>query len=236
MYLNIKENAIFLADAHFNTNRNEFGTFLELLEKGDITTSQLILMGDIFEFLTQESFYFVKQNDSLIKQLNRLSKTIEMIYLEGNHDYNLEKLFPNILVIPREKQPFIAQYNNQEIALSHGDNFTNTSYNLYCKIIRNKPLLKFLNAIDFNHWLSKKIDTALLKKNICHNFRGFETFIEKRLSNYSSKIVIEGHYHQGKEFTINDIRYVNIPSLYCSKEYMVLEHNQFKVLKLKDTL
>ncbi len=233
MYLNIKENAIFIADAHFNTKRNELGTFLDLLQREVICTPQLILMGDMFDFLTQESFYFVKQNERLIKQLNDLSLKIEMIYLEGNHDYNLEKLFPNILVIPREKQPFIAQYNNQEMALSHGDNFTNTSYNLYCQIIRNKPLLKFLNTIDFNHWLSNKIDTALKQKNICHIFTGFESFVEKRLTHYNSKIVVEGHYHQGKEFNINGTRYVNIPSLFCSKEYMVLEQNAFKICSIE---
>lgn len=233
MYLNIKENAIFIADAHFNMYRNELEVFLNLLERDIITTPQLILMGDIFDFLTQESYYFVEQNHVLINRLNTLSLRIEMIYLEGNHDYNLEKLFPNILVIPRGKQPFIAQYNNQEIALSHGDNFTNTSYNLYCQVIRNKPLLKFLNAIDFNHWLSKKIDVALMQKNICHLFTNFETYVEKRLTHYHSKIVIEGHYHQGKEFNLNGTRYVNIPSLFCSKEYMVLEQNAFKICSIE---
>jgi UDP-2,3-diacylglucosamine hydrolase len=232
MYLNIKENAIFIADAHFNMYRNELEVFLNLLERDIITTPQLILMGDIFDFLTQESYYFVEQNHVLINQLNALSLRIEMIYLEGNHDYNLEKLFPNILVIPREKQPFIAQYNNQEIALSHGDNFTNTSYNFYCQVIRNKPLLKFLNAIDFNHWLSKKIDRALMQKNICHSFTGFKSFVEKRLTHYRSKIVVEGHYHQGKEFTVDETRYVNIPSLFCSKEYMVLAQNTFTIMNI----
>lgn len=232
MYLNIKENAIFVADAHFNAKRNEFGLFLNLLEEKRITPSQLFLMGDMFDFLTQESFYFIQQNDAIIQKLNALSLNIEMIYLEGNHDYNLEKLFPNITIIPREKQPFLVHYNNQEIALSHGDNFTDTFYNFYCQIIRNKPLLKFLNAIDFNHWLSKKIDAGLSGKNICHSFSGFEALVEKRLKNYSSKIVVEGHFHQGKEFTIQGTRYINIPSLFCSKTYMVLQEGAFIIQTL----
>lgn len=232
MYLNIKENAIFIADAHFNTKRGELASFLNLLENNVIVTPQLILMGDIFDFLTQESFYFIEQNHLLINRLNALSLKIEMIYLEGNHDYNLEKLFPNMLVVSRNQQPLIAQYNQQEMALSHGDNFTNTSYNFYCQVIRNKPLLKFLNAIDVNHWLSKKIDASLKQKNICHSFTGFKSFVEKRLTHYRSKIVVEGHYHQGKEFTVHGTRYVNIPSLFCSKEYMVLAQNTFTIMNI----
>ncbi|MFA7084001.1 MAG: UDP-2,3-diacylglucosamine diphosphatase [Arcobacteraceae bacterium] len=225
--LNIKQNAIFVADAHFNIKRNELSVFLDLIEQKKINPPQLFLMGDMFDFLTQESFYFVKQNSTIIKRLNNLSKEIEIIYLEGNHDYNLEKLFPNIEVISREKQPLKAYLNKEEIALSHGDNFTPTSYNIYCKIIRNKPLLKFLNAIDFNHWLSCKIDKALTKKNICHEFKNFEELVERRLKNYKTNTVIEGHFHQGKEYTLDKKRYVNVPSLFCSKAYMVLEEGKF---------
>ena len=42
--------------------------------------------------------------------------------------------------------------------MSHGDIFTPWHYNLYCTIIRNKPLLVFLNLIDFGNVISKKIE------------------------------------------------------------------------------
>jgi UDP-2,3-diacylglucosamine hydrolase len=226
-HLTIAESAIFVADSHFNQQRDAFYLFLKQLHNKTIVTSQLFLMGDMFEFITQESHYFVEQNQEVITLLNELSLMIEIIYLEGNHDYNLEKLFPKISVIPRNKQPLIAKYHNQSVALSHGDNFTPFFYNLYCAIIRNKPLLIFLNAIDVNHWLSKKIDKALSAKNICHTFTHFEQWVSKRIEHYDAHLIIEGHYHQGKEFIFAHKRYVNVPSLFCSNEYLVLENNQF---------
>lgn len=225
--LPIQESAIFVADSHFNQQRDAFYLFLEQLNNNTITTTQLFLMGDMFEFITQESHYFVEQNRKVITLLNELSLRIEIIYLEGNHDYNLEKLFPKIAVITRKNQPLMAQYQQQTVALSHGDNFTPFFYNLYCAIIRNKPLLLFLNAIDFNHWLSKRIDKALSAKNICHTFTHFEKWVEKRLEHYDADVIIEGHFHQGKEFVFTDKRYINVPSLFCSKEYVVLHNNQF---------
>ncbi len=73
------------------------------------------------------------------------------------------------------------KYQNKKLALSHGDNFTPNLYNIYCKIIRNHKLLKFLNSIDYNNFISKKIYYTLMKKNICHNFTAFEELAKKEL-------------------------------------------------------
>jgi UDP-2,3-diacylglucosamine hydrolase len=234
MCLNILDDALFVADAHDNEQRKCFYYFLKALLQKSITSKQLFLMGDMFDFITQESHYFIQQNQELIKMINTLSNTIEIIYLEGNHDYNLQLLFPKVLVVPREKQPLIAQYQNQKIALSHGDNFTPFSYNVYCAIIRNKPLLRFLNAIDFNFWLSKRIEKALSVKTICKPFKTFAQLVEKRIQNYQCDVVIEGHFHQGGVYTLSNTSYVNIPSLYCQQAYVQLSNKEFKTIKLKE--
>jgi UDP-2,3-diacylglucosamine hydrolase len=224
MSLSIKENAIFIADSHYNEKKPEFLAFLRKLQTKEIQTTQLFLMGDMFDFISGESVYFIKKNKEVIDLLNELSQSIEMIYLEGNHDYNLKELFAHMQVFSRNEQPIDATYQDKSVALSHGDLYVNTSYDLYCKVIRNRPLLKFLNAIDFGHWLSKKIHFALLDKDICHNFIGFEKHSKKRVSYYKEDIVIEGHFHQGKQYEFDGKRYINIPSLTCSKEYSVISN------------
>ncbi len=227
MSLNLQENALFIADSHFNENRPELLLFLQKLQSNEIKTTQLFLMGDMFDFISGESLYFIKQNQKIINILNELSQNIEMIYIEGNHDYNLKKLFPNIKVYSKEKQPVIAMYHDQSVALSHGDLYVSGTYDIYCKIIRNKPLLTFLNFIDFNYWLSKKIHFGLLGKNICHKLLNFDDIVKKRINYYNEDIVIEGHYHQGKQFIFDNKKYVNIPSLACSKEYSCVNNTLF---------
>ncbi|APW65085.1 UDP-2,3-diacylglucosamine hydrolase [Poseidonibacter parvus] len=227
MFLKLQDNAIFVADSHYNLKNKEFLVFLEQLDSKKIECSQLILMGDNFDFLSGESKYFIKQNEILIQLLNKLSLNIEIFYLEGNHDYNLQKLFPHIQVLKREEQPLLGKYKDKTLALSHGDNFINWQYDLYCSVIRNPILLKFLNMIDFGNFISKKIDSSLLGKNICHKMKDFNLLVKKRINNYKSDIIIEGHYHQGSTFEFKDKKYVNIPSLCCDKKYIKIINYEF---------
>jgi UDP-2,3-diacylglucosamine hydrolase len=223
MCLSIKKGAILVADSHYNEKNQEFLIFLNKLLKKEIKTTQLFLMGDMFDFISSESKYFVKRNQELIDIINKLSNNIEIIYLEGNHDYNMKSLFTNVTVYAREEQPLKAKYGQKSVSLSHGDNFTPWNYNLYCKIIRNNSFLVFLNLIDFNNFISKRIYYRLIKKNICSLMDNFNEFAKRRIQNYSSDIIIEGHFHQGKSFQFNNQLYVNIPSLCCEKKYFILE-------------
>lgn len=222
MYLNILDDSIFVADSHFNEKNQEFLIFLEKLLCKKIETKQLFLMGDMIDFISGESKYFIKRNQRILDIINELSKTIEIVYLEGNHDYNMAKLLPKVKVYKRQEQPVKAKYKNKSVSLSHGDNFTPWHYDLYCAIIRNRLLLIFLNMIDFKNFISKKIYYSLLKKNICSRMSNFEQFAKKRMDNYTSDIIIEGHFHQGKQFKLNNQLYVNVPSLCCDKKYFIL--------------
>ena len=114
---NINENAIFIADSHFNEKRSQLLTFLKKLKAKEIETEQLFLMGDMFDFISGESKYFIKRNNKVITLLKELSLNMEIIYLEGNHDYNLKELFPNIKVYKRESQPIFMTYQNQSSAI-----------------------------------------------------------------------------------------------------------------------
>ena len=227
MYLSIKQGAIFVADSHFNEKNQEFLTLLQKIEKKEIETTQIFLMGDMIDFISSESRYFVKQNIEIIELLNKLSTKIEIIYLEGNHDYNLKSLFPNINVIKRENQPLFAKLGEKTVSLSHGDNFINWKYDLFCKFIRNTIFLRFMNFIDINFFISKKIENVLLSKNICHKMNNFEHIVKRRLENYNTDIVIEGHYHQGVEYVFDNKKYINIPSLCCQKKYMRISKSGF---------
>jgi len=227
MYLSIKQGAIFVADSHYNQKNKQFLIFLEKLKNREIKTSQLFLMGDMIDFISGESRYFIKQNSAVIELLNILSNEIEIIYLEGNHDYNLKTLFPKIKVVKRENQPLLAKFENTTISLSHGDNFINWKYDFYCKFIRNTIFLRFMNLIDFNFSISKKIENALVKKNICHKMNNFEQIVTKRLKNYNTDVVIEGHYHQGDIYVIDNKKYINIPSLCCQNKYITINNLEF---------
>ena len=90
MYLSIKQDSIFVADSHYNQKNKQFLFFLKQIENKKIKTTQLFLMGDMIDFISGESRYFIKQNSAVIKLLNKLSNEIEIIYLEGKIKQELQ--------------------------------------------------------------------------------------------------------------------------------------------------
>ena len=218
--MTIQKGAIFIADAHYNQNRKELKELLLKISSDEVQTSQLFLMGDIFDFLSDEITYFKKQNQDVIEIINSLSQTLEIVYLEGNHDFNLKNLFPKVNIISRKQQPLIATFEEKKVALAHGDIFTPQSYELYTKLIRSTIVQKILNIIDIDYWLSKKVNSWLLEKKICNKCNDFNLFAKNRIEKYSYLVdvdmIIEGHFHYGKQFE----SYINVPSLACAKDDM----------------
>ncbi|MGK0255500.1 MAG: UDP-2,3-diacylglucosamine hydrolase [Arcobacteraceae bacterium] len=223
----IQNNAIFIADSHHNTKRSQLNNLLTQLKLGHIQSTQIFLMGDIFDFLSEEIEYFKSLNYKIISLINELSRTHEVLYLEGNHDFNLYKIFPNVTVIQRKEQPLFIKQEDKIIALSHGDIFTPKSYDLYTSVIRNRKVLKFVNFLDIKNFFSKFVEKKLMKKNLCHKQDNYLDFVQNRIKSYNSisatDLIIEGHFHQG---SISD-KYINIPSLVCDNKYMIYQNGQF---------
>ena len=227
-YLNIKEDAIFIADSHYNTQRIDLEILLNQIIINEIKTSQIFLMGDMFDFLSYEIKYFVKINQNIINLINNISKTKEVIYLEGNHDFDIKKLFFNIKVISRNEQYSMFKYNNKKVYISHGDIYTPIMYNIFTTILRNKYFLKLLNLFDINNKISKYFEKRLMSKSICHDFEDFDGFANKRIQKYNidkNDLIIEGHFHQGQIYN----NYINIPSLACDNKYMQIINKKFEV-------
>ncbi len=221
--IRLQDSALFIADSHYNSSRQMLLEILLKIQNNQIVTSQIFFMGDMFDFLSQEIEYFKTINHNVIDLINTLSLSIEIIYIEGNHDFNLSTLFPNITVVSREIQPIPIEYKLKNILIAHGDIFTPISYEIYTIIIRNHYFLRFLNLIDINNFISKFVEQKLKSKNICHKQDNFTQFIEKRISLYDTDLTIEGHFHQGY---IND-KYINIPSLCCDNRYIAFEDDIF---------
>ncbi|MBQ6223824.1 MAG: metallophosphoesterase, partial [Campylobacter sp.] len=90
----IKSGAIFLSDAHANTNRANFRAFLQELNslENENLPSQIFMLGDMFDFLANTT-YSQKFYEFEINLINEISKKCEIFYFEGNHDFNLAEIF-----------------------------------------------------------------------------------------------------------------------------------------------
>ena len=211
------QKTIFIGDTHYNSDRTHLMSVLETFMNHEAQT--IFLCGDIFDFLSEDIEYFKLQNQEPIRLINKLSKTKNIIYLEGNHDFNLRDIFPKCEVISRENQPYIFNLKNKTTAISHGDIGTPALYNIYTYIIRSRAMGKLLNILDIGGIISKIVQRNLQAKLICKQMKNFDNFAIKRLLFYEKHkvdIVIEAHYHQGKRYR----NYINLPGFACDKTYL----------------
>ena len=222
--ITIQEQALFIADSHYPHHGDVFLDLLKKLERGEIQTSQLFLMGDNFDLLFGYNDYIQTFSKEAIDLLQLLSKKFEIHYFEGNHDFCLTEIFPDIQVYEREQQPVIFHFNEKKVAISHGDKYaTGFGYNFYCKVLRNKSTLTFLRPFEkviIDHRMKK-----LSHKHICLTFNSFEKRVEEILEHYKEvDLVIEGHFHQCKILG----KYISLPSLACQGMVGVMEEGEMR--------
>ncbi|AJD05365.1 UDP-2,3-diacylglucosamine diphosphatase [Campylobacter lari] len=236
----IKENAIFIADAHENENRRGFWEFLQALKDKKIQTPQLFLMGDIFDLL----IYEVKATHGFAKAyidlLEELADEIEIIYLEGNHDFNLAKFFKKVKVFSIKQQPLLCEFQDKTLVkLAHGDIFLKPFLQFCLKSLRNHYLLFFLNFLNVisKEKITQKILKNQNKKQLIRKIPHFSTLIKERLKHYNIGFVIEGHYHQDVFLEYENIKYLNLATFAYKESFFVVKYEpeiRFHKIELKE--
>jgi len=235
----IKDGALFVADAHANENRKEFLKLLKLIKNQKIKTPQLFLMGDIFDLLVGEIEHTILKNAEFIDLINKISQKIEVYYFEGNHDFNLKKLFPKALVFPLDSQPAIFKHKKTKLLLSHGDLNSGIVNTIYTIIIRNRTVLSLLNLINGagGYFISKKILSNLAKKRICAKIKDFKTIVKQRLKYYDTDeidMVLEGHFHQGAQYKFDKLLYKNFSSFACNGSFFIVQSHSKTIFLSKN--
>ncbi|WP_257396557.1 UDP-2,3-diacylglucosamine diphosphatase [Campylobacter lari] len=236
----IKENAIFIADAHENENRSGFWDFLQALKDKKIQTPQLFLMGDIFDLL----IYEVKATHDFAKAyvdlLEELAGEIEIIYLEGNHDFNLAKFFKKVKVVNIKQQPLPCEFQDKTLVkLAHGDIFLKPFLQFFLKSLRNHYLLIFLNFLNVvsKEKITRKILKNQHKKQLIRKIPHFVTFMKERIKHYDVKFIIEGHYHQDVFLEFESIKYLNLPTFAYKESFFIVKYEpeiRFHKIELKE--
>lgn len=227
----LHEGAILVADSHYAPWRPEFIDFLSALEKGEIQTPQLILMGDNFDLLFGSVAQTLRLNQKAIDLLNGLSLKLPILYLEGNHDFRLSSIFPHIRVIDRAHQPLIMNHNGSRIALLHGDIGVSFGYRIYTALIRNRVILYGLNILNerFGGFIINTLIERMKRKNHCQKIENFEAIAQRHLGaewTFGCDTVIEGHYHQNRTFKYDSLTYCNLGAFACNERVYGVKSSQ----------
>ncbi len=231
--ITIKEGAFIVSDAHYSYLRPQFLEFIKAIDSKKLFPTQLIFMGDIFDALFGQVIYTHIQNREIIDLINKISLNMEIIILEGNHDFNLKNIFLNAEVFQISQQPLLCKYNKKRVYLAHGDFNAGFGYKIYTMLIRNPLLLSILAYVDNigAHFILKRLDEQLGKKNDCKKLDNFENFISKRVfDKYKCDYFIEGHFHQNRVFNLKEFSYINLAAFACNQRYFTVNSLQDKEL------
>ncbi|MDF1882689.1 UDP-2,3-diacylglucosamine hydrolase [Sulfurimonas sp. SAG-AH-194-C21] len=237
--IELQEGALIISDAHYSTARPKLLSLIKDIHSKKIITPQLILMGDIFDALFIQVPKTQENNREMIELLNEISEEIELIYLEGNHDFNLQNIFLNAKVISLKEQPIICSFQDKKVALAHGDFDIGVSYQIYTAFIRNSLVLNVLNIINSltNNFILTKLDSYLDEKDDCKEFIGFETYTQgRRLDTFGCKYFIEGHYHQNKSFSFSKLNYINLAAFACNQRYFTVKSTKDNELVIDENI
>ena len=224
----LRPGALLVADAHYSARRPELLPFLKAVASGEIAATQLILMGDIFDLLFGGIPMTLERNAEAVGTINAIAERMEVIYLEGNHDFQLAAYFPKLRVYPLSSQPVVCRFEGHEVMLAHGDWGTDLGYRLYSSVIRSKTVLALLKVIDIltGHSIIRWLDRYLEEKEDCNEFVGFDVYVRRRLERLDLEKTdwfIEGHYHQNRGVEGASCRYFNLAAFACNQRYFELQ-------------
>jgi UDP-2,3-diacylglucosamine hydrolase len=228
----LKPGALFIADAHYHSERRELFFYLQTLL--DSPPPQLFLMGDIFDLLIGTFPGLLDENRELIELIEQLGKRCEVYFFEGNHDFLLEGVFRHVTYVPLAKQPMLFAFGGQRVAVSHGDFDENPAHNLFTRLLRNRFFITALHWATFDflgNWFVKKVQRNLKAKKLCRTFDDFEAFIIKKIKKnfQNADVVIEGHYHQGCLIKHDGKLYCNVDGFACNQSSIVVESAHDKI-------
>ncbi|MDR2100727.1 MAG: UDP-2,3-diacylglucosamine diphosphatase [Campylobacteraceae bacterium] len=213
----IKDGALFVADAHENgTNRAFFSKLLHVIKSGEIPTPQLFLMGDMFDLLVGGA----KRTHALFKDeidaLEEIAQKVDVFYFEGNHDFNLDGIFSKVKTVSLKKQPLIFENECGLFGLAHGDLGEKFTYRFYTALIRNPFLIALLNLFDRGGLVSNSVLKRLEKKELCVKMEDFENIAARKILSYQKcDFIVEGHYHQNQMFVSKKCTYINLGAFAC---------------------
>ncbi|RDU64712.1 UDP-2,3-diacylglucosamine diphosphatase [Helicobacter sp. MIT 14-3879] len=235
--ITINNDAIFIADSHTQDGRD---SLIYNLKKIKFLPSQIFLLGDISNILIGNINRSVISNKDLIDIINFLSNSSQVIYFEGNHDFHLSSLFPNVIKIPRKFQPLLTSFGDKKVLLSHGDLFLDKKYEFYIKFLTSNITSKAIKIIDLisQGKLYSFIENKVKNKQIRFS-NDTESLIQNRILAYKNyikllgirvDIVIEGHFHIGKIIR-DEFTYISLPSFYFNEKIFKIADNAFSIIK-----
>jgi UDP-2,3-diacylglucosamine hydrolase len=220
----------FISDIHITAaNDPLYRSFLSFLNLERSPDDIIVLGGDIFDFFIGASPHFSPiywEYFAVLKNLE--NKRIRIVYIEGNHDFQLSESYKGLQNIQIVQNDTRITVDNDTIYFAHGDlvDKGDIAYQSLRKILRSQPIETLAHALpgSWVNWIgatSSAISQARYDRKVIQAdpnrlqrlrlmFRGYA---EKKIKDENLSSVVMGHCHDLDEFIFNyegrDRQYIN---------------------------
>ncbi len=215
---NNKEKIYIISDIHLKKQDKREKKLIEFIES---KKGKIIFLGDIFDIWIGKNKYHQKIFQKLIDVLSKNKDRI--LYVEGNHDFNLVWL--DEIGIPRGTE-FHFKINGKKFFLSHGDMFSGEiSHYIYRKIVlKSEPIFHKITNSYFDKAVNK-IGEVLAnlshQKNMIPKVEGKRVRIFKNMIKNAEQIAIDKFI----DFVI--LGHCHIPSIIRTKHGKIIANSGF---------
>lgn len=197
---------IFIADAHLRDPQDEnYRKLLEFLDKQTGHIRTLYLLGDIFQFWIGHRFSSFPPYQPLLERLKKMrANGTEIVYVEGNHDFDLASYFGDDLgcmVLPDGGE---VEIDGIRVYLTHGDqvNPDDVGYHKLRRFLRSGFIRLVARVIGpgliwrVARWGSRKSAESRVGKTMRHAPVDLLLAYARPHFENGCSIMVSGHYHQ----------------------------------------
>ncbi|QKG79292.1 UDP-2,3-diacylglucosamine diphosphatase [Tenuifilum thalassicum] len=216
--------------------------FVSWLDEIYPSTSELYLLGDIFDFWFEYRRVVPKGYTRFLGKIAQFTDSgIPVHFFTGNHDVWMFDYFEKELGVTIHREPIVRELLGARFLLAHGDGLGpgDPGYKLLKRIFTS-PTLQWLFAKlhpNFSLWFGNQWSvSSRYSKEITHNFRGEEEQITKfsriKLSDEHFDFFIFGHWHSPIIYPLADNSNLTVLGDWLvSNTYGVWDGEQFNLMR-----
>lgn len=197
--------AYFLSDLHLGCTHpraivDRETRAVELLRSWQGQASHVFLVGDLFEFWMEYGHYINRHHFPFLRALAELVESgVEVHYLSGNHDFQLDSFFPGLGIHTHETLQIDLQ--GHRIWLQHGDGMSRTDwgYRVARHIIHNRFNLFLFRLLhpDWGMALARLVGSTSRKamEDCDPHLAEYEKGARAIMGREHCNVMIHGHTH-----------------------------------------
>jgi UDP-2,3-diacylglucosamine pyrophosphatase LpxH len=217
-----------ISDLHIGSKGCNTKAIINLLKT--VEYNRLILVGDIIDgWLFQRYKKFSAEHNKVIRNLFKISKEKEIIWISGNHDEFLRKYTPMQLGNIKIVDEFI----EGGIWFCHGDKYDGIIKMHWLGMLGS---IGYDAAIVIDRLLKKINKKTSLSKYLKDNVKAAVSFMvdyEQEMVRQAKKrnchTVICGHIHTPVDRIIDNIRYINTGDWIENQSYVIYELSNYEI-------